>query len=102
MRQKTKNHQNQGSIDKKFDFFPQSLSHIPRWVHLVPKTRAKKSHAWAPLIKPIWDRKRGSTRDMLYFTIFSPFCVFSIYAKSNVYKDNGKINVENCSSCASL
>jgi hypothetical protein len=49
MRQKTKNHQNQGSIDKKFDFFPQSPTHIPRWVHLVQKTRAKKSHAWAPL-----------------------------------------------------
>jgi len=49
MRQKTKNHQNQGSIDKKFDFFPQSLSHIPRWVHFVQKTRAKNSHAWAPL-----------------------------------------------------
>jgi hypothetical protein len=51
MRQKTKNHQNQGSIDKKFDFFPQSLGHIPRWVHLVQKTRAKNSHAWAPLRK---------------------------------------------------
>jgi hypothetical protein len=49
MRQKTKNHQNQGSIDKKFDFFPQSLSLIPRWVHLMQKTRAKNSHAWAPL-----------------------------------------------------
>ncbi len=36
---------------KKFDFFPQSLTHIPRWVHLhvVQKTRAKNSHAWAPL-----------------------------------------------------
>jgi hypothetical protein len=50
MRQKTKNRQNQGSIDKKFDFFHQSLSHIPRWVHLVQKTRAKNSHAWAPLM----------------------------------------------------
>jgi hypothetical protein len=49
MRQKTKNHQNQGSIDKKFDFFHQSPTHIPRWVHLVQKTRAKNSHAWAPL-----------------------------------------------------
>ncbi len=49
MRQKTKNHQNQGPIDKKFDFFLESLSHIPRWVHLVQKTRAKNSHAWAPL-----------------------------------------------------
>jgi hypothetical protein len=46
---KTKNHQNQVSIDKKFDFFPQSLTHIPRWVHLVQKTRANNSHAWAPL-----------------------------------------------------
>jgi hypothetical protein len=51
MRQKTKNHQNQGSIDKKFDFFSQSLSHIPRCVHLVQKTPAKNSHAWAPLNK---------------------------------------------------
>ena len=50
MRQKTKNYQNQGSTDKKFDFFPQSISHIPRWVHLVQKTQAKNSHAWAPLI----------------------------------------------------
>ncbi len=49
MRRKTKNHQNQGSIDKKFDFFPQSPTHIPRWVHLVQKTRAKNSYAWAPL-----------------------------------------------------
>jgi hypothetical protein len=49
MRQKTKNHQIQGSIDKKFDIFSRSLSHIPRWVHLVQKKRAKYSHAWAPL-----------------------------------------------------
>ncbi len=42
MLQKTKNHQNQGSIDKKFDFFHQSLSHIPRWVHLVQKNESKK------------------------------------------------------------
>ncbi len=49
MRQKTKNYQNQGPTDKKFDFFPQFLSHIPRWVHLVQKTRVKNSHAWAPL-----------------------------------------------------
>ncbi len=52
MRQKTKNQQNQGSIDKKFDFFHQSPTHIPRWVHLVQKTRAKNSHAWAPLKVP--------------------------------------------------
>jgi len=52
MRQKTINLRNQGSFDKKIDFFPQTLSHIPRWVHLVQKTRAKNSHAWAPLKVP--------------------------------------------------
>jgi hypothetical protein len=41
MLQKTKNRLNQGSIDKKFDFFLQSLSHIPRWVHLVKKRERK-------------------------------------------------------------
>ncbi len=51
MRQKTKNHRNQGSFDKKFDFFLQTLSHIARWVRFVQKTRAKNSHAWAPLKK---------------------------------------------------
>ena len=35
--------------DFEFDFFPQTLSHILRWVRLVQKTRAKNSHAWAPL-----------------------------------------------------
>jgi hypothetical protein len=49
MRQKTQNHRNQGSIDKKIRFFLQSLRHIPRWVRLVQKTRSKNSHAWAPL-----------------------------------------------------
>ncbi len=49
MRQKTKNHRKQGSSYKKFDFFPQTLSHIPRWVRFVQKTWAKNSHAWAPL-----------------------------------------------------
>jgi hypothetical protein len=49
MRQKTINLRNQGSFDKKIDFFPQTLSHIPRWVRFVQKTRAKNSHAWAPL-----------------------------------------------------
>ncbi len=49
MLQKTKNHRKQGSFDKKFDFFPQTQSHIPRWVRLVQKMRGKNSHAWAPL-----------------------------------------------------
>ena len=51
MRQKTINLRNQGSFDKKIDFFSQTLSHIPRWVCLEQKTQAKNSHAWAPLSK---------------------------------------------------
>jgi hypothetical protein len=34
---------------KKCFFFYQSPSRLPRWVHVVQKTRAKISHAWAPL-----------------------------------------------------
>jgi hypothetical protein len=49
MRQKTKKYQNQESTDKKIKFLSQSLSYLPRWVYLVQKTRAKNSHAWAPL-----------------------------------------------------
>ena len=52
MQQKTINLRNQGSFDKKIDFFSQTLSHIPRWVRLEQKTRAKNSHAWAPLKVP--------------------------------------------------
>jgi hypothetical protein len=48
MQQKNKNHQNQESIDKKMDFLVQFPSHLPRWGHLVQKTRAKNSHVWAP------------------------------------------------------
>ncbi len=48
MRLKTKNVRNQGSNDKKMYFLVQSLSHIPRWVCLVQKTRAKNSHMWTP------------------------------------------------------
>ncbi len=49
MRQKTINLRNQGSFDLKIDLLSQTLSHIPRWVRLEQKTRAKNSHAWAPL-----------------------------------------------------
>jgi hypothetical protein len=49
MRQKTKKHRNQRLLDKKFRFCSQSRRHMPRWVPLVQKTRAKNSHAWAPL-----------------------------------------------------
>ncbi len=69
MRQKTINLRNQGSFDKKFDFFPQTLSHILRWVRLVQKTRAKNSHAWAPLNKcskkKKWERERSRTAGLL-------------------------------------
>jgi hypothetical protein len=46
---KSKNHLNQGSINKTIHFLVQSPSYIPRWVHLVYKTRAKNCHAWATL-----------------------------------------------------
>ena len=50
MRQRTKNHRNQGSIVKKIRFFSKCLRHVSRWVCFVQKTRSKNSHAWAPLI----------------------------------------------------
>jgi hypothetical protein len=49
MRQKNKNYRIKGSYAKKFLFFFYFPSHIPKWVRLVQKTRAKNSHAWAPL-----------------------------------------------------
>jgi hypothetical protein len=49
MRQRTKNHRNQGSIYEKIHFFSKSLRHISRWVRFVQKTLSKNSHAWAPL-----------------------------------------------------
>ncbi len=49
MRQKTKNYRIKGSYAKNFLFFFYFPSHIPKWVRLVQKTRAKNSHAWAPL-----------------------------------------------------
>jgi hypothetical protein len=41
MRQKTINLRNQGSFDKKIDFFSQTLSHIPKWVCLEQKRQRK-------------------------------------------------------------
>jgi hypothetical protein len=80
MRQKTKNNPNQGSNAKKNFFLVLFPSPLPRWVRLVQKTRAKNSHAWAPLIKPILDKKKDSielfsccsliNRDMLNFDTF--------------------------------
>ncbi len=42
MRQKTINLRNQGSFDKKIDFFSQTLSHIPRRVSLEQKNASEK------------------------------------------------------------
>ncbi len=47
MRQKTKNHQNLGLIDRKVDIFFQSLSQTGG--SLSVKNPSEKSHAWAPL-----------------------------------------------------
>jgi hypothetical protein len=46
-----KNIKIRSQLIKKIKKFSQSLSYryLPRWVHLVQKTRAKNSHAWAPL-----------------------------------------------------
>ncbi len=72
MRQKTKNHQNQGSIEKNSIFSPVSQSHT-LWGHLVQKTRAKNSHAWAPLRKT--DREGGglptNSANMDFLTIWT-------------------------------
>ena len=84
MRQKTKNYQNQGSIDKKFDFFPQSPTHIPRWVYLVQKTRAKNSHAWAPLKVP-----KHENFSIAFFALSEPIwgCDVGTAKKSNFFID---------------
>jgi hypothetical protein len=49
MRQKTKNYRIRGSNAQKKFFLFYFPSHIPIWVWFVQKTRAKNSHAWAPL-----------------------------------------------------
>jgi hypothetical protein len=36
-------------MKKKKYFLDQSPSRLPRWVHVVRKTRAENSHAWATL-----------------------------------------------------
>ncbi len=51
MRQKTKTIKIRSELIKN-DFLFESLIHLPRLVHLVQKTRAKNSHAWAPLKGP--------------------------------------------------
>ena len=61
MRQKTKNYRIRGSNDQKFFFLFYFPSHIPIWVWFVQKTRAKNSHAWAPL-KVVGNKKLGGLR----------------------------------------
>ncbi len=84
MRQKTKNHRTQGSFDKIFDFFPQTLSHIPRWVRFVQKTRAKNSHAWAPFNRVENCNKDSSTETHLdvEISIFAKIFEFLLVTQS--------------------
>ncbi len=49
MRQKTKNHRNQGSTDKKIRFFRSPYVTYPDGFALCKKSDRKNSHAWAPL-----------------------------------------------------
>ncbi len=49
LRQKTKNYRIRGSNAQKIFLLFYFPSHIPIWVWFVQKTRAKNSHAWAPL-----------------------------------------------------
>ncbi len=100
MRQKTKNHQNQWSIDKKFDFFPQSLSHIPRWVHLVQKTQAKNSHAWAPLrnvhffmFPLVWGQVGLALRDRNSYSASGSEFTDPIESGPSPYPENGGIDI---------
>ena len=63
MRQKTKNYRIRGSNAQKKFFLFYFPSHIPIWVWFVQKTRAKNSHAWAPLreLPAKLDRPEGGT-----------------------------------------
>jgi hypothetical protein len=74
MRQKTKNYRIRGSNAQKNFFLFYFPSHIPIWVWFVQKTRAKNSHAWAPLTKEnLCEELRVSTplqRDSLTRFIF--------------------------------
>ncbi len=79
MRQKTKNIRNQGSNDKKIYFLVQSLSHIPRWVRLVQKTRAKNSNAWVPL--KVLKCENFHRMHFLYFYTIKPIWVGDFRAK---------------------
>jgi hypothetical protein len=76
MRQRTKNHRNQRSIDKKIRFFSKFLRNISRWVRFVQKTRSKNSHAWAPL--------RGQTPKKYFFILFSKSRLGSFKQESNL------------------
>jgi len=70
MRQKTKNDRNQGSNAKKNFFLVLFPSPLPRWVRLVQKTRAKNSHAWAPLKVP-----KHENFSLAFFALSEPIWV---------------------------
>jgi hypothetical protein len=96
MRQKTQNHRNQGSIDKKIQFFLQSLRLIPRWVRLVQKMQSKNSHAWAPL------RLACKIREQTYIAA-SNVAVFSsfLFADFIFHKGNNEYFNQHCIFCRS-
>jgi len=79
MRQKTKNHQNQESIDKKIDFLAQSPRYLPRWVYLVQKTRASEFHL-SHVILSIYLLGNSTTN-------FLPFCIIFYLQKYNFFLD---------------
>jgi hypothetical protein len=73
MRQKTKNYRIRGSNAQKNFFLFYFPSHIPIWVWFVQKTRAKNSHAWAPLThlysvyEQLWNiAQKKSVADKVY------------------------------------
>ena len=84
MRQKTINLRNQGSFDKKIDFFSQTLSHIPRWVCLEQKTQAKNSHAWAPLMLYLFNE----TISLRFFFDHFPILNQGIYIMAKTWPRN--------------
>ena len=73
MRQKTKNYRIRGSNAQKIFFLFYFPSHIPIWVWFVQKTRAKNSHAWAPLTSL---KNNSILKTPYYFSLVSHKLIF--------------------------
>jgi hypothetical protein len=74
MRQKTKNYRIRGSNAQKKFFLFYFPSHIPIWVWCVQKTRAKNSHAWAPLRSC---NRRNDVLETRIWTLYTKECIIS-------------------------